>query len=372
MSRQIDQEIIQATNELQEDVRLTHDIVTGDENTIIEVSPGNQVRSPKKMIEDAYAETKQESGELLNQLKMQGGRKNLLINGDFAINQRAQSQYPDTLGNYCLDRWMKWQGGYVMQVFNTSNMMHAARLVKTASSSSFYALTQPIENGMLIINGKPLVISFWIRSNRTGTLGVVLRDMSKSYSFRSAGYQIDKANTWEKKEIVFDPYITPSDSNHLIVYPIESISNLLTNDNDNIEITAVQLEIGETATEFEIVHPGTELALCQRYYCKSYRYSEKPGMADTYNGRIIHHNSMQMTSGGYYIGGSQYPVQMRAAPTVTLYSPVSGASGKVAVYSDDTDFSVNSVSEIGFVMRAEATVAADKFISMHYTASAEI
>lgn len=59
MSRQIDQEIIQATDELKKDVALTTDIITGNENTVVEVSPGNTVRSPKKMIEDCYQETQQ-------------------------------------------------------------------------------------------------------------------------------------------------------------------------------------------------------------------------------------------------------------------------------------------------------------------------
>lgn len=59
MSRQIDQEIIQATDELKKDVALTTKIISGNENTVVEVAPGNTVRSPKKMIEDCYQETQQ-------------------------------------------------------------------------------------------------------------------------------------------------------------------------------------------------------------------------------------------------------------------------------------------------------------------------
>ncbi len=59
MSRKIDQEIIQATDELKKDVSLTTNIVTGNENTVVTVAPGNTVRSPKKMIEDCYKETQQ-------------------------------------------------------------------------------------------------------------------------------------------------------------------------------------------------------------------------------------------------------------------------------------------------------------------------
>ena len=57
--RQIDQEIIEATDELKKDVALTTEIVTGNENTEVEVAPGTTVRSPKKMIEDCYRETQQ-------------------------------------------------------------------------------------------------------------------------------------------------------------------------------------------------------------------------------------------------------------------------------------------------------------------------
>lgn len=59
MSRQIDQEIIQSTDELRKDVALTTEIITGNEHTVVEVAPGNTVRSPKKMIEDCYQETQQ-------------------------------------------------------------------------------------------------------------------------------------------------------------------------------------------------------------------------------------------------------------------------------------------------------------------------
>ena len=67
--RRIDQEIVRATDELKADVVLTHRIVTGDENTVIEVSPGNAVRSPKKMVEDTYQETKVEIEERLGSLE---------------------------------------------------------------------------------------------------------------------------------------------------------------------------------------------------------------------------------------------------------------------------------------------------------------
>ncbi len=373
MSRQIDQEIIQATNELQEDVRLTHDIVTGDENTVVEVSPGNQVRSPKKMIEDAYAETKEESSALLNQLQIQGGRKNLLINGDFSINQRAKLEYEDS--DYCLDRWRMWSGGKVQQVANTSPAQTecAIRMTKTESAAVFYALIQRIEGIINQVAGKQLTLSFYIRSNRVGNLIAILQNHEDSRSITSGTYTINKANTWERKEITFAPYSKQEVADHtLTIYLASSINSLLTNNGDWLEFAAAQLEIGETATEFEITHPGTEMALCQRYYCKSYGYDTVPGSANTYYGNIIHHNSMQMGASGYYIFGSYFPVRMRTAPTISIYSPSTGQQGRVDSFSDPKAISVNSANENGFCLRAEENFAADTFISLQYQASAEI
>ena len=324
MSRQIDQEIIQATNELQEDVRLTHDIVTGDENTIIEVSPGNQVRSPKKMIEDAYAETKQESGELLNQLRMQGGRKNLLINGDFAINQRGKAIYEDiTVTSYTLDRWYVWPGGDVEQVVNTSpaSVKYAVRLTTRNNEHIFASFNQRIENGFVALEGKPSTLSFYIRSNKTGKISTVLYDEGNRTILRSIYYQVSQANSWEKKVVTFSTITKPAGAaGFLTFYLTNELQRFLTEAGDWVEITAVQLEIGETATEFEVMSPSTELALCQRYY---ERATAKPYFFPAYSGTNTRYANVFFkatkratpTFSSFHVTGTNNPVTSVRTPT---------------------------------------------------------
>ena len=78
-----------------------------------------------------------------------------------------------------------------------------------------------------------------------------------------------------------------------------------------MEITGVQVELGDTATPFEHRSYGEELALCQRYY-------HKP-------------DSMTLYVSGW--GANKYirtdqepPVTMRATPTITYNSGTGGSA----------------------------------------------
>ena len=90
-----------------------------------------------------------------------------------------------------------------------------------------------------------------------------------------------------------------------------------------LEITGFQLEVGSVATDFEHRSYGQELALCQRYYSTSYSYGTAAGTA-TFDGSI---RGESLRADRIDIS-PQFKVTMRAAPTVTIYSPNSGSSGK--------------------------------------------
>ena len=76
---------------------------------------------------------------------------------------------------------------------------------------------------------------------------------------------------------------------------------------NNWYITGVQLEVGDTATDFEHRTFGDELARCQRYYYDSIE-------ADSY---IM---ATDVTSGQAYYGVEMLQPTMRANPTITLSS----------------------------------------------------
>jgi len=87
-------------------------------------------------------------------------------------------------------------------------------------------------------------------------------------------------------------------------------------------VTGVQLEKGSTATSFDYRPYGTELALCQRYYEKSYDQGTVPA-TNTTTGTFNFSGSSE--GNGNVIVPIQYSTK-RTAPTLTGYL-ASGTAG---------------------------------------------
>ena len=101
--------------------------------------------------------------------------------------------------------------------------------------------------------------------------------------------------------------------------------HLTANIDDTYEISGVQIEAGVVATPFEFLPYQQALAWCQRYYQKSYPVDVIAGYTGSGNGACTNRS-------GYGTGWEyslNYPVTMRATPTVTIYSPVTGAAGYI-------------------------------------------
>jgi hypothetical protein len=132
-----------------------------------------------------------------------------------------------------------------------------------------------------------------------------------------------------------------------------------------IHCTGIQLEKGTVASPFEVRPYATELALCQRYYQKSYN----DGM---YAGAIGQPGQQQIflasTSGGSF--NIVFPVRMRANPTVTVYSPITGTAGNFA--SGTTDYAVlTNTSQVGFFAYPSGAVVANTYYYLEYVAQIE-
>jgi len=290
------------------------------------------------------------------------GARNRIINGDMRINQRTTAA--TTTGAFGVDRWSLGilSTGAVSLAGSTATapvgFTHSLYLDVTTADTSiaateFVGINQLIEGfnvadlGFGTANAKTITLSFWIRSTTTGTYCVSFCNSGSTRSY-VATYTINAANTWEYKTISITgdtsgTWLTDSGAGLTVRFAFAAGSNFQTtagswqagnytatsaqtnlmalNTNDAY-ISGVQLEVGSVATPFERRSYTQELALCQRYYCKTYSTTAAPGGV-TSAGNI---STMALASGVAQVNFI-FPVDMRSEPSVTLYNAVTGATG---------------------------------------------
>jgi ribosomal protein L27 len=343
------------------------------------------------------------------------GMVNRIINGAMVISQRGTSFAGLTNGGnkYTLDRWLWAESATSTAVQTVSQdssapvgFVNSLKVQTTTAQSSLsagnaYRLIQYIEGnnvsdlGFGTANAKTFTLSFWVRSSLTGTFGGSLFNQT-SNRFYVYSYSINSADTWEYKTITIagdtsGTWDTGNTSGLAVQFSLGAGSDYLAAAgswggtraeapigqvnvagtlNATLYITGVQLEKGSTATSFDYRPYGTELQLCQRYYCKTYNISVVAGAVDS-NGAI----------GGAGTGNTNrpivnwaYPVQMRATPTITIYSPATGTSGKAR--DDNTGTDLNAVAYItgtaGTRWYPSANPASGNDIFAHLVASVEL
>jgi len=241
--------------------------------------------------------------------------------------------------------------------FNNSLLVTVTTADASIGASQIYTLRHTIEGyNVADLNwgtsdAKAVTLSFWVRSSVTGTFsGCFNNEGTASYPFT---YAISSANTWEQKTItvagptsgtwgttnsngirltwslgVGSTYSgTASAWNYSTEYfAASSTTNLISTNGATFYITGVQLEVGSTATSFDYRPYGTELALCQRYFCKTFDYATAPANNGGNNGMLM---CGTISSGNYEPNAMwRFPVEMRADPTVTLYNPGTGTTGQ--------------------------------------------
>ena len=311
--------------------------------------------------------------------------KNIIINGDMQVAQRATSVASLTADGYrTVDRWFNYivtQGTWTQSVENDAptgsgfrkslKMLCTTADASPASGDRLY-ISQLIEGQNLqhIKKGtaaaEQLTLSFWVKANVTGTYIAELYDNDNTRQV-SASYTISSSATWEKKTITFPADTTGAFDNdnaaslELILWlgagsgitsgtlnttwasvtaanRAVGQTNLASATSNYWQITGVQLEVGNTATPFEFLPVQQELLMCQRYYqgFKTFFGVKYPS--------------------SYVRFDINLPVDMRVAPTVYYKDAVDNVNKISTFNTSDTRTNNRNAIAVGGTTTSTVTV----------------
>jgi hypothetical protein len=263
---------------------------------------------------------------------------NLVINGNFTINQRGYVSAANLAsGSYGFDRWKS-------NFTNTTLTFTSAPAGQSVTINSGGGLQQIVEQA-----------------------DVPAGTYTLSFSGTATGRIYNSGAT--PPSYAASPISFTADGSANVVVEFTAVSTTKT-------LSKVKLELGTTATTY-VYAGGTiqgELAACQRYYEKSYAQATAPGTSSsTSNSELF--MALVALSGSNLRQMSRFKVTKRVSPTVTLYSSNNGATGNW--YNEGTTTNVAAVAynigDIGFQSYQSAgTTNATNVLLWHYTAEAEL
>ena len=285
--------------------------------------------------------------------------RNLVINGDFRIAQRAASSASN--GYTSVDRWKMETSSITHnstkshQSLTSSDTPYTLGFRKFArialaqagvvASNSAAEIQQRIEAQDIATSGwnytsasSNITLQFWFRCSTNQTFYGYLYSFDGTPQVYTFSFTASGNNTWTKitktipgnSNLTFNNDTGPGIQLKLIAFYGTDYTNNKTLDQwaafdsanqmpdmastwltagaSTFDITGVQLEVGDTATTFEHRRFTDELILCQRYYQVGTNIGAGYGSAN-----------------GYARAGCTFATQMRASPTFTATNTGSGS-----------------------------------------------
>lgn len=322
-------------------IEVSHDGVADDEKgkLVISTNDGADGATPTAALTVGSDQSVTVAGDLTAngiQYPSSGAlsHRNLIINGAMNVAQRGTQVTGVTTSGYrtCdrfklsvsnLGTWTVDQSTDAPKGFSNSFKATCTTADSSPAAADFCFIAHLIEAQNLqhlnfgTSDAESMIVSFWVKSSRTGNGSFDIGQPDNSDKLYSASYQVSVANTWEYKTISI-----PADTAGLInndngvgldltwwlnsgsqytggTHPTSWIANDDSRRNasnlgigaatsDNFAITGVQLELGTVATPFERRGYGEELSRCQRYFLhidgsiNQANYSAGNGMAHVY------------------------------------------------------------------------------------------
>jgi hypothetical protein len=331
--------------------------------------------------------------------------RNLIINGDMSIAQRATSTSGVTTsdGYYACDRFYTqtdigtWTISQATDTPSGQGFSNSLKLDCTSAGTSNadeVMIRYKIEGQNLqylkygTSSAESLTLSFWIKSNKTGTYSLaIVNDPTAGARVVSFAYTIDSANTWEKKIITIPGDTASSIDNtngeEFVLYFLFSAASNFTSGggvsntwidyaanrfapsnlaglggstSDEVYMTGVQLEAGTTASDFEFLPHDVNLNRCLRYYSHTFDYGTAYDTS-TNDGAIgfVGEGNITNRKITYF-----YPKEMRTVPSITFTQSSIDNGGSI------------STSELGAKSTRINTSANGRYFRTHLKCEAEL
>ena len=328
-----------------------------------------------------------------------GGRRNMFINGEFAINQRGDRDPHANQNNGANNlqyggpdhvQVVKNIGSYTAKQANEHSSPRTQAGGVTSYELDVTATGSNATAGYTFLNfmwngheanrlmygtssARPITISFWCQCNLTGTFGINLRNYGSDRMISQA-LTISSANTWEYKTVTFVGDTSAALSvtiNAALAMEIWLAAgsnynsggtqstwasrndtrrsagtniNIASNTSNYFRISLLQVEMGEYATPFEFRTYGEYLHDCEYYFQKPYssRASNQPFAIHTWGHKVADTYALRVQT-------MMRPTEMRINPTDYFHdnNPSGLTAQRYQIQGADYEYTYNVGMSIG-------------------------
>lgn len=270
-----------------------------------------------------------------------GTNPNLLVNGDFSINQRGFAGGSLSAGTYGFDRWKADAGG---------------------ASVSLSGVTVSLASGTVAQLIEPAV---WSVASFASTQLTLSTDDPSADLAVTIGTTTGTINGGSGRRSI----TLTTGSGDIGNLPVKIAKASGT----GVTFARVKLEIGAAATPWQARSAPQELALAQRYFEKSYALATAPGTATTVNCA----SGRDTTTGQQRkeLMNTRFIAEKRSTPTITWFGTLTGTTGKLWYQQTDSEVDVTATEATGTKQTGyplSATTADAWLFRAHWTADAEI
>jgi len=300
--------------------------------------------------------------------------RNKIINGDMQINQRGNGTAIAGTFTYTTDRWYVYCVAAGCSYSQVDTPTGKALEVIPDSGTVNQIIGQKIEN----VNCRKL-------ANQTVIIsGKVYIDDATGVTFNTNVYSAASTNVSYGSKVDFSSDLTSGEYvsfSEQVTLPADAVNGVevdfsfLNAGGRTIRVTDFQFEEGPVATPFEHRPLSVELAMCQRYFQKSYNLNIPIGTpTGTGNSGYVEWNWGAMAT----YGSVQIPFRqsMRVSPTFSIYNIGSGILNGFAYW--DGSQTVQTTSTVGSFQFGEnwaiwfldGTVRSN--VQFHWSADAEL